>query len=141
MINRQLKTPARLSQLEEVLAFLEQVLEECGCPMKVVTQICVSVEEIFVNVANYAYPDDVGECVLDMEVTPVGTNQKGRAQICISDDGKPFDPLAKSDPDITLTAEERNIGGLGIWMVKQSMDHVEYEYVNHQNKLTLVKTW
>lgn len=140
-INRQFETSAQLSQLDDVIAFLEQTLEEGDCPMKVMTQICVSVEEIFVNIANYAYPDSTGSCFIDMEVIRKDADRRGRMQMYIWDGGKPFDPLAKADPDITLAAEERKIGGLGIWMVKQSMDSVEYEYINQKNKLSLVKTW
>jgi len=140
-VNRQLKIPAELSRLDDVLAFLEQILEENDCPLKVVTQICVSVEEIFVNIANYAYPDEVGECMLDVEIASGGLNETTKVQIDISDSGIPFDPLAKEDPDIALSAEDRQIGGLGIWMVKQSMDQVTYRYEDDKNKLMLVKTW
>ncbi len=133
--NRQLKIKADLSQLDTVLGFLEETLEEVGCPLKVITQISISVEEIFVNIANYAYPESGGECELNLSV-------KDKVMtLCITDAGAPFDPLAKEDPDITLSAEEREIGGLGIWMVKQSMDSVEYCYETNKNKMTLVKSW
>lgn len=137
---RQLKIKAELSQLDTVLGFLEETLKEAQCPRKVITQICISAEEIFVNIANYAYPDPGGDCVLELSVEQTG--EAGSQMIlCIADSGAKFDPLAKEDPDITLSAEERDIGGLGIWMVKQSMDRVEYRYENQQNILTLVKTW
>ncbi len=139
-ITQQLKLPAELDNLDRVIGFLETKLEQCDCPMKVVTQICVSVEEIFVNIANYAYPDHMGECLL--ELTLAGEDDAyNKMVLCIYDSGKQFDPLKKEDPDITLSAEERQIGGLGIWMVKQSMDQVEYRYENEKNILTLTKTW
>lgn len=133
--SKQLKVRAELSKLDTVIGFLEAELEQGGCPPNIITQIGISVEEIFVNIANYAYPEPGGDCVLDMSVE----NQV--MKLCITDSGSPFDPLAKEDPDITLSAEERQIGGLGIWMVKQSMDQVEYCYEENQNKLTIVKSW
>lgn len=138
--NRQLKIKAELSHLDTLIGFLEETLEESGCPMKVITQICISVEEIFVNITNYAYPEPGGECVIDLSVKD-GDGTEGEMTLCIADYGAPFDPLAKEDPDITLSAEERQIGGLGIWMVKQSMDHVDYCYEENKNKLTLIKMW
>lgn len=138
---RQLKIKAELSQLDAVLGFLEETLEEVQCPMKEITQICIAVEEIFVNIANYAYPEPGGDCVLDLTVCKGEACEKSELRLLVSDSGKRFDPLAKKDPDITLSADERDIGGLGIWMVKQSMDCVEYKYENEQNQLLLVKSW
>lgn len=134
-INKQLKVKAELAELDTVIGFLEETLEQAECPINLITQISISVEEIFVNIANYAYPESGGDCMLNMSV------ENQNMTLCIADSGAPFDPLAKEDPDITLSAEERDIGGLGIWMVKQSMDHVEYCYEDKQNKLTLVKSW
>nr|MBQ8251751.1 ATP-binding protein [Lachnospiraceae bacterium] len=140
-LSKQLKLPAELDKLDSVISFLETTLWQCDCPMKIMTQICVSVEEIFVNIANYAYPDNTGECHLDLSVdyeAEAGCNQM---TLCIHDAGKAFNPLEKEDPDITLCAEDRQIGGLGIWMVKQSMDQVKYRYEDEKNILTLTKTW
>jgi len=133
--NKRLEIKAEVSGLDTVLVFLEQHLETAGCPLNIMTQISISVEEIFVNIANYAYPEPGGDCVFDLTI------KEGSMTLCIADSGAPFDPLAKEDPDITLSADEREIGGLGIWMVKQSMDSVEYCYEDGQNKLTLVKSW
>jgi anti-sigma regulatory factor (Ser/Thr protein kinase) len=134
-INKQLKVKAELEKLDTVIGFLEEQLEQAGCPLNIATQISISVEEIFVNIANYSYPESGGNCVLDLSVSD------SVMTLCIADTGAPFNPLAKEDPDITLSADERQIGGLGIWMVKQSMDRVEYCYEENQNKLTLVKSW
>lgn len=138
--NRQLKVNADLGRLDEVLSFLETNLEEAGCPLKLITQICISVEEIFVNIANYAYPQKGGECVLDFSLSQPEKHRK-ELKLNITDSGAQFNPLEKEDPDITLSAEDRQIGGLGIWMVKQSMDRVEYQYTDLKNQLTLIKTW
>ena len=134
-INKKLLVNAELYELDVVISFLEEMLEEAGCPIKTMTQISISVEEIFVNIANYAYPETGGDCELDMTV------DGNRMILCISDEGEEFNPLEKEDPDITLSAEERQIGGLGIWMVKQSMDSVEYCYEENKNKITLIKSW
>ncbi len=133
--NKKLVVSAKLDKLDTVIAFLEEVLERAGCPMKTITQICISVEEIFVNIVNYAYHESGGNCEMDI------TAEENVMTLKIEDSGKEFNPLEKEDPDITLSAEERQIGGLGIWMVKQSMDSVEYCYEEHKNKITLVKSW
>ena len=88
-------------------------------------QIDLAVEEIFVNIANYAYRP-VRENPLEVTLT-------------FLDSGAPYDPLAKEDPDITLDVKDRQIGGLGIFLVKQTMDDVKYEYKNGRNILTLTK--
>ena len=99
------------------------------------SQIDVAVEEIFVNIASYAYGDETGKVVLKIKID----NDPKKAVITFMDSGIPYDPLAKEDPDVTLSAEERQIGGLGIFMTKQFMDELEYEYTDGQNVLTLKK--
>lgn len=123
------------ASLDSVLGFVEEELEAADCPMKTVMQITVCVEEIFVNIAHYSYAgvDGGGDMKLSM------STDGGNAVITFEDSGIPFDPLAKSDPDITLPAEERNIGGLGIFMVKKSMDSVSYEYKDGKNIFTMSK--
>ena len=119
--------------LNDAIAFVEEQLEAADCPMKLVMQITVCFEEMYVNVAHYAYNGDAGEVVVTADY------QDGLFSIRLADKGFPFDPLAKADPDITLSAEERNIGGLGIYMVKKSMDVVNYEYRDGQNIFTMGK--
>ncbi len=139
--NSQLVLRADVSQLHKLLEFIEEKLSECACPKKTVAQICVSVEEIFINIANYAYPLKSGECTVHL-VTETATHSKGgKATVCISDYGAPFNPLSNENPDISLSAEDREIGGLGIFMVKNNMDTVEYDYTDKKNRLTLSKTW
>jgi anti-sigma regulatory factor (Ser/Thr protein kinase) len=97
--------------------------------------VCVAIEEVFVNVARYAYKDGEGE--VDFEI---GFNKESRtATFRMTDGGVPFDPLQKPDPDISLSAEEREIGGLGIFITKKTMDSVEYAYENGKNVLTMIK--
>lgn len=126
---------ARNANLEEVLRLIDSELETVNCPMKTQMQIDVAVEEIFVNVASYAYHPEIGE----VEVTVEIVDNPKRAVITFSDSGKPYNPLEKPDPDITLSAEERGIGGLGIYMVKKSMDEVRYEYTDNKNIFTIIK--
>ena len=125
--------PAQIAKIGEVLAFIECELEKADCPPKTMTQIDVAVEELFVNIANYAYGEAGGDATIAIGV------QDGIATIRLTDSGKPFDPLKKADPDVTLSAEEREIGGLGIYMVKKTMDGVVYAYENGKNVLTLTK--
>jgi len=129
--------PAEVDRLPEVLAFVEEQLEEAGCPIKTQMQISVAVEEIYVNIASYAYAPGTGTAYLRVECT----DDPGEATILFVDSGVPFNPLDRPDPDLTLPAEEREIGGLGIYMTKKSMDELHYAYLDGQNRLTMVKAF
>ena len=131
----ELEIQAELTNLEEVLVFLEERLDTTACKPKVRMQIQLAVEEIFSNIANYAYRPQTGKATVRVEVfhEPVSVT------ITFVDHGVPYDPLAKEDPDVTLSAEERGVGGLGIFLTKQIMDDVAYEYREGQNILTLKK--
>ena len=127
--------PAKIESLSEVLGFVEETLEGFACPMKIQTAICVAMEEVFVNVAHYAYTDCVGDMTL-----LIGFDEDSRTvTFRMTDKGIPFDPLKKPDPDITLSAEERDIGGLGIFIAKKTMDSLTYAYENGENILTMIK--
>ena len=126
---------ATLDNLEVVQNFVSEELESQGCSMKVMMQIEIAVEEIYVNIVLYAYNPEIGKATIRCEVT----DDPMQVIIQFLDSGVPFDPLAKEDADITLSAEERQIGGLGIFMVKQSMDEVSYEYTEGKNVLTIRK--
>ena len=128
--------PAKTESLSEVLGFVEETLEGFECSMKIQTAICVALEEVFVNVAHYAYPDGEGDMSLH-----IGFDDQSRAiTFRMMDKGVPFDPLAKPDPDITLSAEDREMGGLGIFIAKKMMDSLSYSYENGENVLTMIKT-
>ncbi len=133
--NRELDIEAVEENLDTVMAFVDENLETVGCTMKSQMQIDIAVEEIFVNICKYAYHPDKGRAVVRVEVS----DEPVQVKITFIDHGKPYDPLLKDDPDVTLSADEREIGGLGIFMVKQTMDAVEYEYKDGSNILTLVK--
>lgn len=111
-------------------AFFESALEEAGVSMKVIAQVNIAVDEIFSNIARCS---GATTAKLDCDLTET------QVLLRFTDNGVPYDPTAKPDPDITLSAEERPIGGLGIFMVKKSMDEVRYEHKDGCNVLTLVK--
>ena len=132
---RELSLEATLENLDRVLAFVDAQLEELDCPPRAQMQIDVAVEEIYVNIAHYAYNPETGWAKIVVEVT----EEPLSVAIMFEDQGTPYNPLEKPDPDITLSAEERPVGGLGIYMVKKSMDDVLYEYRDGRNILTLKK--
>lgn len=132
---KQLDLEAKVENLDEVLAFVDKELRSADCPAKIKIQIDVAVEEIFVNIAHYAYKPDVGPASVRVNIS----DQPPMIDITFIDNGVPYDPLAKDDPDITLPADQRQIGGLGIFMVKKTMDDVKYEYRDGHNILTLKK--
>ena len=115
--------------------FFDALLEKYNCPPKVQMQLDVAVEEIFINVASYAYPQGTST----VNVTCHFSGSPATLEITFADKGVPYDPMKKKDPDVTLSAEERGIGGLGIFMVKKTMDDMRYRYENGQNILTIVK--
>ena len=131
----ELTLQASLEKLDEVLAFVEENMEKNECPIKVLMQVQIAVEEIFVNIAHYAYGSEQGTATIRAEVG----GDPLQVIITFIDQGVPYDPLQKEDPDVTLSAEDRQIGGLGIFMVKKSMDDVKYEYADGKNILTISK--
>ena len=119
--------------LDDVTAFLEEELEKTDCDMKTSMMLAVCIEEIFVNVAHYAYPEGEGNVDIGIDTAD------NILTLRVTDSGIPFDPLAKEDPDITASAEERGIGGLGIFIVKKSMDDVTYIRNGKENILSFKK--
>ena len=128
-----LKVPASDDRLYEVQDFVNAELEENDCPMATQLLIEISLEELFVNISHYAYPEGNGWAEIHVGV------EDGVMELTLIDGGIPFDPLAKPDPDVTLMAEDRQIGGLGIYMVKQKMDAMEYQRKDDKNILTIRK--
>lgn len=126
---------AETINLDEVLEFIDSRLEENDCPMKTQIQLNVAAEEIFVNVAHYAYKPEIGlvEVCVEFKENP------RRVLISFIDSGKPYNPLEKPDPDITLSVDEREEGGLGVYMVKNTMDDVIYEFSDGKNHFTMIK--
>ena len=126
--------PAKTEALSDVLGFVEQMLDSFECPIKIQVALCVAIEEVFVNVAHYAYGEGEGNMSLG-----IGFDEESRAiTFRMTDKGIPFDPLKKPDPDISLSADEREIGGLGIFITKKTMDSLTYTYENNENILNMI---
>ena len=132
---KELTVEANRENLLQVQSFIDEELEAADCPMATQIAIDVAVEELFVNIASYAYGDGKGPATIQVSIH----KDPKAAEITLIDGGVPYDPLAKPDPDVTLAAKDRKKGGLGIFMVKSSMDDVKYEYKDGQNVLTLIK--
>ena len=130
-----LKLTAEVDRIDDVLAFINAELENHDVPIKTIMQIDIAVEELFVNIAHYAYNPEIGEATVTVDVEEAPPC----AVIRFIDSGKPYDPLSREDPDVTLGVEERQVGGLGIYMVKKSMDEVAYAREDGQNILTIRK--
>ena len=126
---------AALDSLDTVLRFVDGQMEQAGCPLKLMTQVDMAVEEIFVNIARYAYHPEVGEAIVRCEAG----GEPFQVIVGFADQGRPYNPLEREDPDVTLDAEQRQIGGLGIFMAKKLMDDIQYEFRDGQNILTLRK--
>ncbi len=131
--NNVLEVDATVENLDAVIGFTDGFLEENGCDMKTQMKIDLSVEEAYVNIANYAYGDKTGKAEIELFM------EDDSAVITLRDSGIPYNPLEKADPDTTLSADEREIGGLGIFLVKKNMDGVSYKYENGFNILTMKK--
>lgn len=124
---------AKVENLDSVLEFMEDELLSHGCIMKLVMPINISLEEMFVNIASYAYEPGTGDATISIDF------EGDDVVVQLRDTGMEFDPLAKIDPDINASAEERGIGGLGIYMVKKYMDKCEYERKDGTNIFTMRK--
>lgn len=132
---KELTVDATIENVAAVTAFVDEQLEQLDCPMKTQIQVDIAIDELFGNIANYAYNLEIGVATVRIEVT----EEPLAVVITFIDNGVPYDPLAKADPDVTLSAEKRQIGGLGIYIVKKSMDNISYEYKDGMNILTIRK--
>ena len=133
---KEIRVPAQIEYLDEVNDFIMAELEPQDCDPKTQMQISLAVEEIFVNIASYAYHPGTGEATVRCGIV----EEPLQIELVFLDSGKPYDPLQREDPDVTLSAEERKIGGLGVFLVKKLMDDVRYEYRDGCNILTIRKT-
>lgn len=132
---KELTLAATVENIETVTDFVNEQLEALGCSMKAQMQIDIAIDELFGNIAHYAYKPDVGSATVQVEVT----QEPLAVIITFIDGGVPYDPLKSEDPDITLSAEERQVGGLGVYMVKKTMDEILYEYKDGKNILSIKK--
>ena len=132
---KELTMNATIDNIQTVTDFVDAQLEALDCPIKAQMQIDIAIDELFGNIAHYAYNPEVGSATVRVEVA----EEPLSVIITFIDNGVPFDPLATEDPDVTLSVEERGVGGLGVYMVKKSMDEITYAYKNGQNILTIKK--
>ena len=128
-----LTLPNDVQEVPQLNAFVDEVCETAGLDMSTTMKINLAIEEAVVNVMNYAYPNGKGDVDIDAQINDE------HLQFIISDNGTPFDPTVKAEVDTTLSAEQRSIGGLGIHLIRQIMDTINYERVDNKNLLTLSK--
>lgn len=140
-MQKELVLPAKLENWEQVHSFLERCLEKEECAKKAKMQLLIAAEEIYVNIASYAYKDTAEQSPQNMVIVQIKKMEDtGQIVITFTDHGICYDPLKRETPDLTLSAEQRQIGGLGIHMVRKMMDEVEYRYEKGKNILTIKKT-
>lgn len=132
---KELHVQATIENISLVTEFVDEQLEAINCPVKAQMQIDIAIDELFGNIARYAYDPEVGPAVVRVEVQ----EEPLAVILTFIDNGVPYDPLKRDDPDISLSADERDIGGLGIYVVKKSMDEISYEYKDGQNILRVRK--
>ena len=132
---KELRVDATVQNIEKVTAFVDEQLAQLNCPLKAQMQIDIAIDELFGNIAHYAYNPKTGPATVHIDVLQDPLS----VVVTFIDNGKAYDPLAREDPDISLTAQEREIGGLGIFMVKKCMDEISYEYKDGQNILCIKK--
>ena len=134
---KELTLEATPENVDKAIEFVDEMLDEYGCGLKEKAAIDVAVDELFANIAHYAYNPETGCATVKVDVV----KEPLSVVITFIDNGKPYDPLAKADPDTTQSIEEREIGGMGIFIVKKSMDSVNYEYKDGKNILTIKKNF
>lgn len=126
---------ATVENIELAMKFVNEELEKINCSEDNIAIIDIAVDEIFGNIAKYAYQSEEGVAIVRFE----SFNNEKTVKISFIDEGIRYNPLEKEDPDITLSLEEREIGGLGVFIVKKSMDDMIYEYIDNKNTLTIIK--
>ena len=132
---KEMTLAARKDSIPAVTAWVDSELEKLDCPMKAQLQLDIAIDELFGNIALYAYPGGEGSATVQLGFDPASRE----VSLTFVDSGIPFNPLEHDTPDTTLSAEERAIGGLGIHLVRKTMDSVTYRWENGQNHLRIAK--
>ncbi len=132
---KKITVDATVDNLQQIIDFATEQLEERDCPMKVVMQMELVIEEIFVNISSYAYHPEIGPATFCVEFE----ENPPAVLMTFIDGGKPYNPLEKSDPDTTLDIDERDVGGLGIFLVKKNVDEISYRFDDGKNILNMKK--
>lgn len=133
---KEITLEATVENIAVVTDFINEELNKVNCSENIKSEIDIAVDEIFGNIANYAYGENTGKAIVQIEIT----NNPMKAIITFIDNGIKYNPLEKENPDITLSAEDRKIGGLGVYIVKKIMNDVLYEYIDNSNILKIVKS-
>ena len=134
---KELTVEAIVEQIETVTEFVNAELEKLDCPMKARIQLDIAIDEIVSNIAYYAYGEKTGSVTVRIEAL----QKENGVQLMFLDSGVPYDPLTRQDPDMSAEIEERKEGGLGIFLVRKTMDDMKYEYKDGQNCLTIRKSF
>ena len=134
---KELTVEAIVEQIETVTEFVNAELEKLDCPMKARIQLDIAIDEIVSNIAYYAYGEKTGSVTVRIEAL----QKENGVQLMFLDSGVPYDPLTRQDPDISAEIEERKEGGLGIFLVRKTMDDMKFEYKDGQNCLTIRKSF
>ncbi len=129
---KKITVPAKIESIEVVTDWIDEQLEEKDCSFKMITQVNIVLDEILSNIAKYAYEDQDGDITVECDID-------SSLHLTFKDHGIAYNPLEKEDPDITASAEDRDIGGLGIYLTKKMTDAISYEYADGQNVLTIQK--
>ena len=133
MNTQEITLKAEIANVRALTDWIDAKLEQLACPLKMQMQLDVAIDELFSNIARYAYPDGTGEAVVQFAC------ENRTVSVTFIDRGTPFDPLALPAPNVSLPASERKQGGLGIFLVRKTMDDVKYRYEAGQNILTIQK--
>lgn len=132
---KEITLEATIENITQVTAFIDEELDAAGCPLKVRMRIDIAIDELFSNIARYAYTPETGMATVQLQLE----SEPPAATISFIDNGVPYNPLMQAEPDTSAPLKERRIGGLGIFMVKKSMDDLRYEYTGGKNIVTIFK--
>ena len=137
MVKMKMRIPATKESMNQILSMVSGDMEKTHCQTKQIYKMEIAIEELFVNIVNYAYPDADGDIEVLYDLSDQGDTVQ--LDLTLMDTGIPYNPLEEKEPDITLGAEERKAGGLGIFLAKKFMDSISYEYKEGYNCLSVSK--
>ena len=133
-MRKEIRIKNKISELEKVAQFVEEIGEELGLSMELQMNLNLVMEEMVTNVIFYAYPQDE-----EADIELLAKSDGKELTFVLSDQGKEFDPTAKEDNDLSVNPAERELGGMGIFIVKNIMNKVTYQRLEGKNLLTMTK--
>ena len=134
-MKKELELDATLENWDNVKKFVKEMLEETHCKRDDERTLQMAIEEIYINIVNYAYAPNVGK----VNIVGIFENDEYSIILQFIDEGKPFNPLEMDDPDFSIATEDREVGGFGIFIVREMVDDISYEYKDGKNILTVKK--